>query len=107
MRNAHPYGLSPEEVYELFTDTMMNFEELSQEVYDLRNDLSAAIQDFQSNLYEIDHQFRECCTLILKLQSDLSFMGLWSNDTITTENKSKTKKNDPANDNSVDDDYPF
>lgn len=107
MRNDHPYGLSAEETYELFTDTMTNFEDLSQEVYDLRSDLSAAIQDFQSSLYDINYQFRECCTLIMKLQSDLSFQGMWSNKTATSEKKSQPSESDPATDKFMDDNFPF
>ena len=46
----YPYGLTQEEVYDLFTDTMTNFEELSEEVYELRNEISIAVQDLQDSV---------------------------------------------------------
>ena len=103
----HPYGLTKEEVYDLFTDTMANFEELSESVYDLRSQISDAIQDFQSSVDDIDTQFRQCCTLLLKLQSDLSFQKLWSRDTVSNAFKAGSRQFESVSDNNTDDEYPF
>lgn len=103
----HPYGLTQEEVYDLFTDTMTNFEELSEEVYELRNEISIAVQDLQDSVADIDSQFRQCCSHIMKLQSDLSFRKLWNRDSVSSEKSYPSRQSESTPDNSTDDAFPF